>query len=136
MMHLRHDRPKDEGFRRHQALPAEQREEIVKKGTPKSLSVPWTPYKPEAGNFSEFKGLGGMMGFDAPSETSTLAFMIVFAGGQYYFFSSVHAHGCWPFAPSVNGLSHRLSRKGRMSVSPGKDSGFAPTPPKSHVHPG
>jgi hypothetical protein len=83
MMYLRHGLPKDEGSRRYQTLPAEQREEIVKNRTPKSLSVPWTPDKPEAGAFSEYKGLGGMMVFDPPSETSTLAFLIIFAGGQY-----------------------------------------------------
>jgi hypothetical protein len=67
MMYLRNGLPEAEGFRQYQDLPAE----IVKKRTPKSLSVPWTPDIGEAGNFSEYKGLGGIMGFDLRFETST-----------------------------------------------------------------
>ena len=66
MMHLRN------------GLPAEQQEEIVNKCIPKSISVPWNPNKGESGNFSEYKGLGGMMGFDSRSETSTLEFFDCF----------------------------------------------------------
>ena len=138
MMHLRNGLPAAEGFRQYQALPAEQQEEIVNKRTPKSISVPWNPDKGESGNFSEYKGLGGMMGFDSRSETSTLEFLIVFVRSQYslFFLFSIHAHECWPLSPSVDGLSHRLSRKGRLSVSPRKDSGFPSNPPKRYIHPG
>ena len=82
MMYLRHGLPKDEGLRQYQALPAEQREEIVKKHTPKSLSVPWTPDIGEAGIFSEYQGVGGVMGFDPRFEISMLTFLIVFARSQ------------------------------------------------------
>jgi len=82
MMHLRNGLPKAEGFCQYQALPTEQKE-IVKKHTPKLLGVPWNPDKGEAGNFSEYKGLGGMMGFDLQFETSTLAFFIVLMKSQY-----------------------------------------------------
>jgi hypothetical protein len=121
MMHLRNGLSRAEGLRQYKALPAEQQEEIVKKRTPKLIGVPWNPDKGESGNFSEYKGLGGIMGFDLRAKTSTLAFLIVFVRSQYSFsfLFSIHAHECWPFAPSVDGLSHRLSRKGHLSVSPG-----------------
>ena len=83
-MYLRSGLPKAEGLRQFQALPAEQREEIVKKRTPKSISVPWNPNKGESGNFSEYKAVGGIMGFDLPSETCMLSFLIVLEFNTYF----------------------------------------------------
>lgn len=74
MMHLQNGLPKTEGLRQYQALSAKQQEEIVKKHTFKSISVPWNSDKGESGYFSEYKAVGGIMGFDLPSETCTLAF--------------------------------------------------------------
>lgn len=85
MMHLRNGFPMAEGLRQYQAVPAQQREEIVKKQTPKSRSVLWEN-KGESGNFSEYNAVGGIMGFDSPTETCTLAFLIVFVRSQCSFF--------------------------------------------------
>ena len=38
-----------------------------------SRNVPWNPHKGESGNFSEYKGIGGIMGYDSRYETGTLA---------------------------------------------------------------
>ena len=62
MTHLLRGVPGDEGARQHLA---EQQEEIDRKHTSKSVGVPWNPDKGESGNFSEYTGLGGIMGFDS-----------------------------------------------------------------------
>ena len=94
-MYSQSGHPKAEGLRQYQALPVEQQEEIVKKHTSKSISAPWNPNKGESGNFSEYKAVGGIMGFDLPSETCMISFLIVFMRSQLilYLFST-HAHEC------------------------------------------
>ena len=74
MMHLGNGLPRAKGLHqyRDRALPAEQQKEIIKKHMPKSINVPWNPEKGESGNFSEYKAVGGIMGFNLPSETCTL----------------------------------------------------------------
>lgn len=74
-------------LRQYSILFAEQQEETIQTCTPKSKSVLWNPDERESGNFSEYKGLGGIMGFDSRTESSTLAFLIAFVRGRYSFFS-------------------------------------------------
>lgn len=63
----------------------------------------WNPDKGEAGNFAEYKGLGGIMGFDLRFVTSTPSLLIVFVRSRYsFFFFSV-------FIRTSAGPSHLLS---------------------------
>jgi len=102
MMHLRHGLPEDESFRQYQALPAEQREQIIQKHTSsKSLSVPWAPNQGEAGSFSEYRGLGGIMGLDPQSDT---LFMRIDAGPLHFlstdYLNAFRARGVCQFRPA------------------------------------
>jgi len=127
MTHLLRGVPGDEGVRQRLS---EQQEEIDKKHTSKSVA-PWNPNEGESGNFSEYTGLGGIMGFDSGYNTCTLSVFDCFREKSILnFFCSIFPHRRRPLALCLDSLPLCLSKKWHLSIQPGNNIGCASTGPQ------